>query len=132
MKTALFILAAGATLGAHMLVQAETGGSLYESRLGIIKGTSPGIVIIGAGRSSPAAAAASAASGAAAIQTTALKAGAPAPAASAVPLAERAGALLKWGDPPSGQALNSAKRLDSPTQGIVLPSAGSSASQPAR
>lgn len=132
MKTALLILAAGATFAAHMPVQAETGGSLYESRLGVIKGTAPGIVVIGAGRSSPAAAASSASGAAAATQTTAQKAGAPAPAASAVSLAERAGAVLKWGDPPSGQALNSAKRLDSPTQGIVLPSAGSAASQPAK
>ncbi len=116
MKPAIFVLVAGSALAAHMLVRAESGGSLYDSRLGVIKGTSPGIVVIGPGRNSQApAVAASSAS---------------ASAAGSTPLAERTGALLKWGEPPSGQALNAAKRLDSPAQGITLPSSGS-ASQPA-
>jgi len=132
MKTAFLILAAGTTLAAHMPVRAEPGTSLYDSRLGITKGTSPGIVIIPARNpQTPAAAASSASAPGAATQATGPKAGAPAAAAGSAPVAEGAGAPLKWGDPPSGQALNEAKRLDSPTQGIALPTAGSAASQPA-
>ena len=120
MKTQLLILAAAATLATPALAQAQSGGSLNDARSAITKGTAPGIVIIGTKRRPPEASAAS----------TAAAAAAPA-AAAATPLAERVGAAVKWGDPPSGQPLNAARRLDSPTLGIALPSARPAASQPA-
>jgi len=141
MKTAFLILAAASTLATYPLVRAQSSGSLYDSRLGVIKGTSPGIVIFDSKRSpqppaaaassAPAAAASSASAAAGgASQPAARKADTPVAAAPTAPLAERAGALLRaWGDPPSGQPLNAAKRLDSPTQGITLPSASRAASQ---
>ena len=129
MKTQLLVLAAAATLATHALSQAPSGGSLNDARSAITKGTAPGIVIIGAKRRPPeASAAASAASAGAAAPAP--SAAAPV-AAAATPLAERVGAAIKWGDPPSGQPLNAARRLDSPTLGIALPSARPAASQPA-
>jgi hypothetical protein len=138
MKTAYLILAAGATFAAHISVKAEPTGSLYESRQGVIKGTSPGIVIIPARNPQPTAAGASSASAAAtgaatgaATQSTAPKAGASAPAAGSAPAAQSAGAAIKWGEPPTGQPLSEARKLDSPTVGIPIPIGGTAASQPA-
>lgn len=141
MKTILMVLAAAATLATHALSHAQSGGSLNDARSAITKGTTPGIVIIGAKRRAPEpSAAASAATAAdpvaaastgAAAPTTARKADAPAAPAAATPLAERVGAALKWGDPPSGLPLNAARRLDSPSLGIALPPAKPAASQPA-
>lgn len=120
MKTILMVLAAAATLATHALSQAQSGGSLNDARSAITKGTAPGIVIIGAKRRAPEPSAAASAATAAA----------PAPAA-ATPLAERVGAALKWGDPPSGLPLSAARRLDSPSLGIALQPAKPAASQPA-
>ncbi len=146
MKTILMVLAAVATLATHALSQAQTGGSLNDARSAITKGTAPGIVIIGAKRRAPEAsaaasaatasapvAAAAAASAGAATPAAPRKAEAPAApaAAAATPLAERVGAALKWGDPPSGLPLNAARRLDSPSLGIALQPAKPAASQPA-
>lgn len=108
-------------LATHALALAQSGGSLNDARNAINKGTSPGIVIIGAKRRAPEASAA-AASASAPTQT---------PAAAATPLAERVGAALKLGDPPSGLPLSAARRLDSPSLGIAIPSARPAASQPA-
>ena len=133
MKTALLILAVGAALAAHMPVRAQPGGSLYDSRQGVIKGTSPGIVVIPARNAQTAASAAASSASAAgpATQATGPKAGASAPAAASAPKAEGAGAPLKWGEPPSGQPLSAARRLDSPTVGIPIPFTQGAASQPA-
>ncbi len=144
MKTILMVLAAVAALATHALSQAQTGGSLNDARSAITKGTAPGIVIIGAKRRPPEAsaaasaatasapvAAAAAASAGAAAPAAPRKADAPAAPAAATPLAERVGAALKWGDPPSGLPLNAARRLDSPSLGIALQPAKPAASQPA-
>lgn len=141
MKTILMVLAAVATLATHALSQAQTGGSLNDARSAITKGTAPGIVIIGAKRRPPEASAAAsaatasapvaAASAGAATPAAPRKAEAPAAPAAATPLAERVGAALKWGDPPSGLPLNAARRLDSPSLGIALQPAKPAASQPA-
>jgi hypothetical protein len=142
MKTILMVLAAAATLATHALSQAQSGGSLNDARSAITKGTAPGIVIIGAKRRAPEASAAASAATASAPVAAAASAGSAAPAAvrkaeapaapaAATPLAERVGAALKWGDPPSGLPLNAARRLDSPSLGIALQSAKPAASQPA-
>ena len=133
MKTAFFILVAAATFVAHISVWAQASGSLYDSRQGVIKGTSPGIVVIPA-RNSPTAASAAAPSASAAgpaTQPAGPKASAPAPASASAPKAESAAAPLKWGEPPSGQPLSAARRLDSPTVGIPIPFTQGAASQPA-
>jgi pilus assembly protein FimV len=134
MKTAFFVLAAGALFAAHMSVRAQ--GSLYDSRQGIVKGTSPGIVIIPARNpQASAAAAASAASSAsaagAATQATGPKAAASAAAAGSAPTAQNGSAPFTWGAPPSGQPLSEARKLDSPTLGIPIPVSGGTASRPA-
>lgn len=130
MKTAFLVLAAGAVFAAHMSVRAQ--GSLYDSRQGVIKGTSPGIVVIPARTpQAPAAAASSASAAGAATQATGAKAGASAATAGSAPTAQSAGAPFKWGDPPTGQPLNEARKLDSPTVGIPIPISGGAASQPA-
>ena len=136
MKTSLLVLAATATLAMHVPAQAQSGGSLNDARSAINKGTAPGIVIIGAKRRAPEpSAAASEASAAATPAATGVSPGArngdaAAAPSVATPLAERIGAALKWGDPPSGQPLNAARRLDSPALGIPLPSVSPAASQP--
>jgi len=130
MKTTLLILAAAGAMAPHAASQAQSSGSLNDARSAIAKGTAPGIVIIGAKRRAPeASTAASAASASAAAPASATAP--PAPTAAATPLAERIGAAIKWGDPPSGQPLNAARRLDSPNLGIALPSIRPAASQPA-
>jgi len=133
MKTALLILAAGAAFAAHLSIRAQTGGSLYDSRQGVIKGTSPGIVVIPARNAQTAASAAAPSASAAgpATQATGPKAGASTAAAGSAPTAQSAGAPFRWGDPPTGQPLSEARKLDSPTVGIPIPVGGSAASQPA-
>jgi hypothetical protein len=130
MKPVFFVLAAGAMFAAHMSVNAQ--GSLYDSRQGVIKGTSPGIVVIPARPpQAPAAAASSASAAGAASQATGAKAGASAAAAGSAPAAQSAAAPFTWGAPPTGQPLNEARKLDSPTVGIPIPVGGGAASQPA-
>ncbi len=131
MKAAFFFLAVGATLAAPMPVGAQASGSLYDSRQGVIKGTSPGIVIIPARNpQAPAAAASSASAAAAATPASGTKASPPAAAGSA-PAAPGAAAPFTWGEPPTGQPLSTARKLESPTIGIPIPVGGGAASQPA-
>lgn len=131
MKTSLIVLASS-LLAAWAPVQAE---SLYEKRLAVIKGTSPGVTLIGPGgkiadtgpkASNPAASAASAgaASGSAPAARTAAQAAPEQPSEPGTWLQRLVG-------PPSGKSLSEAKRLDSPDQGIRLPTASKAASQPA-
>lgn len=93
--------------------------SLQERRLGVIKGTTPGILILDLG---------SAKAAAPAVAASAAVEGRPAEAAS------QADWRPKWLSnlpPPSGRSLNAARRLDAPDQGIPVPTAAS-ASQPAQ
>jgi hypothetical protein len=132
MKAAYFLLAVGATLAVPMPVRAQSGGSLYDSRQGVIKGTSPGIVIIPTRNpQTPAATASSASAAAAATPASGPKASAPAAAAGSAPAAQSGGSPFKWGAPPTGQPLSTARKLESPTVGIPIPVGGSAASQPA-
>jgi hypothetical protein len=129
----LFTLAAACLLLAQAaFAQSEPGPTLQERRLGIIKGTAPGIVLFGATRppQATASAAAPAPAVAAAAASPSTKAAAQPSDPDAKPLAERLGNALKWGEPPSGQPLSAARRLDSANQGIPLPSAGAAASAP--
>lgn len=105
------------------LARAEPAPSLYESRLGIIKGTAPGIEIIPARKRPAAPASAPAAS----IESANKPAQASAPKASPEPAqASRSGSVggvLSWMEPPSGRPLKEAQRLES-TSGIALPAQG--------
>lgn len=120
MKTAIFILAAGSALASHTAtVQADPGSSLQERRLAILNGTAPGIVIIRSASKAkvPAAAASAASAGGGSGQAAGPAGDATARGADAAP--------LFLAEPPSGKALNDARRLDSPTLGIALPVARS-------
>jgi len=133
MKNAILTLAAGSALAMHTLVlAAEPGRSLQERRLEVLNGTAPGIVLFGSKRPPQApAAAASSASAAGTARPAALAQG-EISASGAKPAAPASPAVpLFWAEPPSGKALNDARRLDSPTQGIALPVAGGAASQAA-
>ena len=103
-STAVFLIAGLATFGAQAWAQNPTqaesqahsqdkAASLYERRLGIIHGSAPGIEIIPARKAQPAE-----------------------NAASGVPAS-----LPRWLQPPSGRALNDARRLHAPDQGVALP-----------
>ena len=106
-STALFLIAGLATFGAQAVwaqnpTQAQSqsqahsqdkAASLYERRLGMIHGSAPGIEIIPARKAQPAES-----------------------AASGVPAS-----LPRWLQPPSGRALNDARRLQAPDQGVALP-----------
>lgn len=100
MKPTPLLAACGLLLAVHGAAPAQSGASLQERRLGIIKGTAPGITLVEAPR------AASAASPAA-------------PTAPAAPAAK----------PAAPVPLSAARRLDSPALGITLPSAGPAASK---
>jgi hypothetical protein len=108
----------------------EPNKSLGAARLGIIKGTSPGIEIIPAGKKAQAPApAASAASAAAspAVASSATAGTAKSPSTAAAPAttkpleAVREAAAARFSEPVSGDSLGSAKRLTSPALGIPLP-----------
>lgn len=102
---------------------AQTGAaspSLYEQRLAVEKGTTPGIVLIGARAPAAPASSASAASNAA-----------PAEAGSSKTLMQRIGGALGVDQKPTGVSASQAKRLESPDQGIRLPSAATSPAPPA-
>jgi hypothetical protein len=133
MKTCNVILVAALAMASGPLVHAE--GSLAERRQALINGNPPGIVIWDGGRSAkdaPATAPAPAAAGTAGgTERSGAQASAAAPAAGAKPLTERLGGLFNWAPPPSGRPLNAARRLESPTQGIAVPTQASAASQPA-
>lgn len=121
---------------------AEPTQSLAEKRLGIIKGTTPGIVIIDFDKKpattapAPASTTATATAGnassttATTTATTAVTTAVDPKASSAIvadqPIVNRLFSALP---PPSGRSLQSARRLDAPDQGIALPTARA-ASQP--
>jgi hypothetical protein len=105
--TPLAVALAAVALGACSHTPGEPGRSLNESRLGIIKGSEPGVTVIGA----PAAASAPTTTPAA-TPTAADARGRPAPSDRFAP--------------PTGQPLRDATRLDSPSQGITLPTAPTS------
>jgi hypothetical protein len=125
MKLALshiLLVAAGAALAVHGSAQADSGRSLGQVRSEMNSGTWSGITIYqsppkatpaAAGASAGAAASASAPTGGTATSTAARSGG---------------GGLFGWGEPPSGQPLNTTKRLDSPSLGIELPVASPAAS----
>jgi hypothetical protein len=117
-------------------------GNLNDARNAVRKGTTEGIVLIPARK--PPEAAAPAASAASAATTTATKAATAAPggavaapgAAPAAPAAAKPSFLgglfdnIRLTNPPSGQPLQAAKRDESASRGIPLPTAAS-ASRPA-
>jgi len=98
---------------------AEAKQSLEEIRLGVIKGTTPGIVILDFGSTKSPAPAASASAG---VQAGPVE---------AAPSASWASRWLSKLPLPSGRSLHDARRLDAPDQGIPVPTAAS-ASQPMR
>lgn len=100
-RTSLSLALAALALSACSVAPGEPRRSLNDSRLDIIKGSAPGITVI------PAPAAASA------------------PGAAA-PVAQGAGgrpASPGWIAPPTGRPLRDATQLDSPSDGITLPTA---------
>jgi hypothetical protein len=116
---------------------AQSSPSLGEARLGVIKGTSAGITLIGR---TPASAPEVSRSGASAptgatkapVQRQAQNATTPEAGAPASPSVGAGwGALLRSLPPPQGDAMSAAKRLDSPSLGIALPSAASAPIKPA-
>jgi len=109
--------ALGLVLVSQAALAAEAKQSLEERRLGIIKGSTPGIVILDLRATKQAEPAASA------------SAGVEAKPAVAAPQGSWASRWLGKLPPPSGRPLNDARRLDAPDQGIPLPTAAS-ASQP--
>ncbi len=101
-------------LVSHAACSTEAKPTLEERRLSVIKGTTPGIVILdlGSARSPEPAASSNTASGAPPARDEA------APARW----------LPKWLSTlpaPSGRPLQAARRLDAPDQGIALPTAAS-------
>ncbi len=96
----------------HASVGAEPSQTLAEKRLGIIKGTSSGIVLFDFGSAAPRAAASAPAGQ---VQTSETK-------AAVAPAQEPAigNRLFNALPPPSGKSLQSARRLDAPDQGVPL------------
>lgn len=130
----LFCLLALPLLGTTAQAE-EKSPSLYERRLGQIKGTAPGIKLWESGKPAQAAAsapkealpqsAATQAQGTQPTTPTAAQAAAPAPAAA--PLIPSG--FLSGLSAPSGRSLNTARREGAVGGGIALPTARS-ASQP--
>ncbi len=138
------ICLAALALVSQSVTAAEPTQSLAEKRLGIIKGTTPGIVIIDFDKKpattapAPASTTATATAGNASsttattttTATTAVTTAVDPKASSAMvadqPIVNRFFSALP---PPSGRSLQSARRLDAPDQGIALPTARA-ASQP--
>ena len=116
------------TLASQVVVSAEPSQSLAEKRLSIFRGTTPGIVIMDFGTTPPAAASKPASvsepkhteTGPEARTGAAAEANSTG-AAAAQPAA--APSFLSALPPPSGRSLQSARRLDAPDQGIVIPTA---------
>jgi hypothetical protein len=120
MKSAFLLLAAGIAFAAQ--AQTEPPRSLNKARSEINNGTSPGIVIF---KSKPKAEVP--ASPASATSTTSTPPAASATAQVPAPLGNRIVERLNLGEPPSGQPMSGAKRLNSPDQGIPLPTAATAA-----
>jgi hypothetical protein len=110
----LGVLALSLALAGHTAWAAEAKPTLEEKRLSVIKGTTPGIVILdlGSAKSTEPAASSNTAVG-------------------ALPARDEAASarwLPKWLSTlpaPSGRPLQAARRLDAPDQGIPLPTAAS-------
>jgi hypothetical protein len=110
-----------AALLSASLARAEPAPSLYESRLGVIKGTAPGIEIIPARKRPAAPASAPVSVPAASVDSSGKPAPAAVPKAGAEQVqASRSGGVMSWMEPPSGRPLKEARRLES-SPGIALP-----------
>lgn len=94
----------------------EPSPSLYEKRLGIIKGTSKGIVVWGSDSAQPATAGTANAANAGTSGNKSALASPDAPQQSA-----DKPAILNTVAPPSGRSLNDARRLGAVGGGITLP-----------
>ncbi len=129
MKRFLLTLASLLALAAHGSALADGGSpSLGRVRSQMNAGTWGGIVLIEARPKAAATAASSAAASAPTLNAAAPVPPSPAAAGAAGPsVFERMRALLGGNEPLSGQRLNDAKHLDSPSQGIALPTASAGA-----
>jgi hypothetical protein len=131
MKTAPSFSMAALALAACAAASAQSLGSLNDARAAVRNGTTPGITIIPARKSAePAAApasvpAATGATSAAAPSARAASAAAPAAVPPKPSVGQRTSEILRSLPPPSGTPITSAKRLDSPTLGIPIPSGAS-------
>ena len=132
------LLVVALALSGQSILAAEPTQSLAEKRLSIFRGTTPGIVIFDfdkaprAAASAPRSASASAANGAG--DGTGNGAGTATDAKNPdVTAAEQpsGSGFFSALPPPSGRSLQSARRLDAPDQGIVLPTARSASQPPA-
>lgn len=138
MKTTRFAiaLALATPLGWGVLYSPAIGAdtevkkSLNDARLGVTKGTSPGIEIIPARTKAPASATAASAAGVggSAASAPGSMSGASAPkTAGTAPAADKPFSALReaaasiLSEPVSGDSMGSAKRLTSPSLGIALP-----------
>lgn len=110
---------------------AEERQTLQERRLGVIKGTAPGIVILDFEPARSIAAASAASTPAQRRPAHDTTTAAPAAAASAVPKPTWAARWFNALPPPSGRPLHEARRLAAPDQGVVVPTAAT-ASAPSR
>jgi hypothetical protein len=128
MKRLLPALACLACLTPPGFALAEEGSSLGRVRSQMNAGTWDGIVLIKARpKTAPAPASGAQSAAASAPALTAVTPPQPSPPAAQGPsVFERMRALL-GGEPLSGQPLNDAKHLDSPSQGIALPTASTAA-----
>jgi len=100
----------------------ERSQSLYEKRLSMIRGTSPGIVIYGAEKSAAPASAPATAPVAAAAASTKAQAESK-PTAEGVPEASSKSGFLTAIQPPSGRSMSNARRLGTGDEGIRVPTA---------
>ena len=105
----------------------EPSPSLYARRLGIIKGTSKGVVLWESDKLEHAPAAAIAAPAPADSRRAATADSTPGAAAPEPPLKSR---FLSPLPPPSGRSMNDARRLGAPGGGIQVPTAHKTASEP--
>ena len=101
---------------AHAAVYAEPSQSLAERRLGLIKGTTSGIVLFDFGSAAPR----TAASAPAGDKTTGQAQASETKATAAAQEPAIGNQLLNALPPPTGRSLQSARRLDAPDQGVTL------------
>ena len=102
---------------AHAAVYAEPSQSLAERRLGLIKGTTSGIVLFDFGNAAPRAAASALAGDKTVGQAQTSETKATTAAAQEPAIGNQ---LLNALPPPTGRSLQSARRLDAPDQGVTL------------
>jgi hypothetical protein len=143
MKPSILLVAASLALIAQGTARADSGKTLNQVRSEMNSGTWRGVVLYESGPAAAAPAASGPAAAAAQPGAAAARSGAPTPAAG-VPAAaassaarnsplpgESIASYLGRVAPPSGVPLNSAKRLDLPSQGIELSTASSRAADAA-